>query len=80
MIEKENKEGFKMKYTLKTWTLEYSGLGFMGSEIRGTLSVDASTIQQARTKATQQLTIYLRIFSISDKIKFKTVNKKEIQF
>jgi hypothetical protein len=69
-----------MKYTLKTWTLEYSGLGFMGSEIRGTLSVDASTIQQARTKATQQLTIYLRLFSVGDKIRFRTISKKELQF
>ena len=68
-----------MTYNLKTWTLEYSGLGFMGSEIRGTLSVDASTIQQARTKATQQLTIYLRIFSIGDKIRFKTISKKDVQ-
>lgn len=69
-----------MKYTLKTWTLEYSGLGFMCSEIRGTISVDAATIQQAKTKATQQLTIYLQIFSIGDKIKFRTISKKEIQF
>lgn len=71
-----------MYYTKKekARNLEYSGLGFMGSEIRGTLSVDAATIQQARTKATQQLTIYLRIFSMGDKIRFKTISKKMFSY
>lgn len=69
-----------MKYLPKRWKLAYSGLGFMGSFIDGQIVVDAATIQQARTKATQQLTIYLKIFSIGSKIKYKTIEKTDINF
>lgn len=69
-----------MKYLPKRWTLAYYGLGFMGSFVEGQIVVDAATIQQARAKATQQLTIYLNIFSIGSKIKYKTIEKKDINF
>lgn len=69
-----------MKYSVKHWTLEYSGLGFMGTIKQGEICVDSATLQGAREKARNLLCVYHKIFSIGDKIKLTVKNKENIVF
>lgn len=69
---------FLRKYNIKRWTLAFEGLGFMESIKQGEVTVEAATLQIAKTKAKQILTIYQNIFSVGDKIKFSVIKKESI--
>lgn len=69
-----------MKYSVKHWTLAFSGVNFMGTIKQGEICVDAATLQIAREKARTLLCVYHRFFNIGDKIKLTVKNKENIVF